>query len=88
MAKKTPTTKQLDWYIADDHFAAESEYGTYTVGEWGNGQAFVNLPGKGHEIVPFDTGKTVAQADYDLRQSEAETTVEGPVIVEESGETP
>jgi hypothetical protein len=60
-------TTPLNWYINEDHFEAQTEFGTYTVGDWGSGQAFVNLPGNGHEIVPFATGKDVAQADYDNR---------------------
>lgn len=62
-------TKPLEWYIDADHFAAQTEFGTYTVGDWGAGLAFVNLPGMGHEIVPFADGKAVAQTNYDQRQA-------------------
>ena len=59
----------LNWFIDKDHFAAHTEYGTYEVGDWGSGNALVNLPGVWRDIVPFATGKNVAQADYDRRHA-------------------
>jgi len=61
----------LNWYINDDHFAARTEDGTYTVGDWGGGKVHVRYPDGGSITarMSLQDGKERAQHHYDERRA-------------------